>query len=257
MNDSSRWLTALRRSFDLLAQSVTRLDAAGVRAPSYDAEWSIAQVLSHLGSQAEVFGLLLEAGLTGGDAPGPESFPPIWDDWNGRDPDDQVRDSIADNEQLLRRLESLDATERDGFRLAAFGMDIDFPMYLRMRLSELALHTWDVMVALDPSATVVPEAVELLVEGLPDMAARVGKPAERFLVVRVAATDPDRSFALLTDGVGLEPWSERDVDGVLALSSEELLRLVYGRLDPAHARSVELDADDISLDDVRALFPGV
>lgn len=257
MTDSSRWLTALRLSFDQLAQSVTRLDGAGVRSPSYDSEWSIAQVLSHLGSQAEVFGLLLDAGLTGGDAPGPESFPPIWDDWNARDPDDQVRDSMVDNEQLLSRLESLDATQRDGFRLAAFGMDIDFPMYLRMRLSELALHTWDVMVVLDPAATVVPDAVELLVDGLPDMAARVGKAAERSLVLRVGATDPDRSFALVTDGVRLEPWSERDADGDLELTSEELLRLVYGRLDPAHTRSVELDADDLSLDDVRALFPGV
>jgi uncharacterized protein (TIGR03083 family) len=257
VNDSSPGLTALRRSFDQLAESVRRLDGAGVRAPSYDSEWSIAQVLSHLGSQAEVFGLLLDAGLTGGDAPGPESFPPIWDDWNGRHPDDQVRDSIADNERLLGRLESLDETERDAFGLAAFGMDIDFPMFLRMRLSELALHTWDVMVALDPSATVVPEAVEVLVDGLPDMAARVGKAAERPLVLRVSTTAPDRGFALVTDGVRLEPWSEREVDGVLHLSSEELLRLVYGRLDPAHTRSVELDAGDIGLDDVRALFPGV
>jgi uncharacterized protein (TIGR03083 family) len=257
MNESSRGLTALRRSFDQLAQSVTRLDAAGVRSPSYASEWSIAQVLSHLGSQAEVFGLLLDAGLTGGAAPGQESFPPIWDAWNARDPEDQVRDAIADNERLLTRLESLDATQRDAFRLAAFGMDIDFPMFLRMRLSELAVHTWDVMVALDPSATVVPEAVELLVEGLPDTAARVGKPAERPLVLRVSAFDPDHSFALVTDGVRLEPWSEREVDGVLHLSSEELLRLVYGRLDPGHTRSVEIDADDITLDDVRALFPGV
>src|ERR1700685_2728392 len=46
--------------------------------PSYAGEWSIAQVLSHLGSQAEIFGLFLEAGLTGHDPPGMEQVRPIW-----------------------------------------------------------------------------------------------------------------------------------------------------------------------------------
>ena len=36
-------------------------------APSYDTEWSVGQVLSHLGSQAEIFELFLDAvqGKTG------------------------------------------------------------------------------------------------------------------------------------------------------------------------------------------------
>jgi hypothetical protein len=61
----------------------------------------------------------------------------------------------------------------------------------------------------------------------------------------------------VTDEARLEPWSEREVAGVLRLSSEELVRLVYGRLDPAHTPSAQLEAETLSLDDVRAVFPGI
>ena len=257
-NDAFGAVGVLRRSQDRLAQTVSRLDAAGIRAPSYSSEWSVAQVLSHLGSQAEVFGALMEAGLTGADPPGQESFPPIWDAWNARSPEEQVADSITDNEAFIERMEALDAAQRDSFRLAAFGMDIDFPMFLRMRVSEHAVHTWDVVVSVDPSATLAPDAVELLVEGLPQLVARVGKPIGSPFTLRVSTTDTEQRFVLVvSDDVRLEPWFERDVDGVLRLSSEELVRLVYGRLDPSHTPSATLEADAMSLDDVRAVFPGV
>jgi uncharacterized protein (TIGR03083 family) len=256
-DETARSLTALRRSHDHLAQLVGPLDAQGVRAPSYDSDWSIAQVLSHLGSQAEIFTLLLDAGLTGADAPGPESFPPIWDAWNARSPEAQVADSLAANEAFLARLESLDVAQSDAFRLAAFGMDLDLAMLLRMRLSEQAVHTWDVDVALDPGAVVAPYAVELLIDGLGVMVARAGKPTEGSITLKVSTTGPERTLALVTDGVVLEPWSERDAAGELRLSAEELLRLVYGRLDASHAATVQLDAPGVTLDDVRAIFPGV
>jgi hypothetical protein len=113
------------------------------------------------------------------------------------------------------------------------------------------------VVALDASATVAPDAVALLVDGVPDLVARVGKPRAEATTLRVSTTDPERTFALVTDGVRLEPWTERDVDGVLQISAEELLRLAYGRLDAAHTASAHLDASGITLDDLRAMFPGV
>jgi uncharacterized protein (TIGR03083 family) len=256
-SESSRALIVLRRSHDRLAAKVAQLDSSSLRRRSYSSEWSIAQVLSHLGSQAEIFGLLFEAGLTGGDPPGQESFPPIWDAWNARSPEDQAANSIAANDAFLRRIEALDASQLDSFRLSAFGMDIDAPMFLRMRISEHAVHAWDIFVVLDQSATVAPDAVELLVDALPDLVARVGKPMPRAITLRVSTVGPERTFALVTDGVRLEPWSERGVDGALQLSAEELVRLVYGRLDSSHAHSVRLDAPGMSLDDLRAMFPGL
>jgi len=257
VNSAARLITALRRSQDHLAAVVAGLDAASLRCPSYSADWSIAQVLSHLGSQAEIFGLLLDAGLCGGDPPAQDAFPPIWDAWNARSPEDQAADSVSANEGFVRRLEALDAPELDALHLSAFGMELDAAGFLRLRLPELAIHSWDIDVVLDPSATIAHDAVELLIDGVPALAALVGKPTKRPTTLRVTTNEPERSFALVTDGVRLEPWSERTHDGVLEVSSEELLRLVYGRLDSAHAASVRLDSPKLTLDELRAVFPGV
>ncbi len=55
-----------------------------------------------------------------------------------------------------------------------FGSEQDLAGLARMRLSEHAVHTWDVVVALQPSAPVAPEAVDLLVDSLGAVAARTG-----------------------------------------------------------------------------------
>jgi uncharacterized protein (TIGR03083 family) len=152
-SDPSAWLSAYRTSQDILATAVAPLDVAQLEQPSYDSEWSIAQVLSHVGSQAEIFELLLSAGLSGGDPPGQDDFPPIWQRWNERSPQEQATDAIAVNEALLERFESLDGDERERFHLEAWGMDLDLAGLASLRAGEHAVHTWDVVVMLDPGAT--------------------------------------------------------------------------------------------------------
>ena len=44
------------------------------------------------------------------------------------------------------------------------------------------------------------------------------------------------------------------MDGVIELPAEALLRLFYGRLDPAHTPAYT--ADGIELDRLREVFPG-
>jgi len=77
MADPTPWIQAFRSSHDRLAGLLSPLSPDAVKAPSYDDDWSIAQVASHLGSQAEIFGLFLEAGLASAAAPGGEVFGPI------------------------------------------------------------------------------------------------------------------------------------------------------------------------------------
>ena len=69
-------------------------------------------MLSHLGSQAEIFGLFPGAGITGQELPGPETFGPIWDSWNARNPQAQATDALQADAATLERLESLDADQR-------------------------------------------------------------------------------------------------------------------------------------------------
>jgi len=88
------WIGALRHSHERLQEAAGPLDAAQLEQLSYASEWSIAQVLSHLGSQAEIFGLFLAAGLTGQDPPGREEFVPIWEVWNAKSPQAQASDAL-------------------------------------------------------------------------------------------------------------------------------------------------------------------
>jgi uncharacterized protein (TIGR03083 family) len=161
------WISALRHSHDRLRASVQSLGSDQLAQRSYPSEWTIAQVLSHLGSQAEIFGLILEAGLAGREPPAREEFPPVWDKWNAKDPQAQASDALRADQATLERLESMDAGERERLHLKLFGMDIDATGFARLRVSEHAVHTWDVLVALDPAATLAPDARAVLGAGAP------------------------------------------------------------------------------------------
>ena len=251
---TTRWVAAVRGSHNRFAALVSPLSDDRVTAPSYTGEWSIAQVASHLGSQAEIFGLALSAGLAGTPAPGGETFLPIWDRWNALGPGDQVRASLTANEEFVARVEHLTAAERESFALAMFGTELDLAGMLAMRLGEHALHTWDVAVALDPAAVVAPDAVRLLIDTLPQTASRAGKPAPGAHPVPVDTVDPDRRFLLTVDpDVTLAPRSADGADA-LRLPAEAFVRLVYGRLDTDHTPGGE--ADDARLTVLRAVFPG-
>jgi uncharacterized protein (TIGR03083 family) len=255
MDDPQAWIDALRHSHDALRAIVEPMDEAGLQRQSYDDEWSIAQVLSHLGSGAQIFGLLLDAGLSGAEPPGRDVFQPIWQAWNERSPQAQATDALAADEALVKRLESLDAGERDRVRLQLFGTDLDLTGLTRMRLGEHAVHSWDVAVALDPGATVAAEAVSLLIDVLGPVAGRAGKPLGRPLTVHVTTTRPDREFTIeASDSVRLEPAQAAVALPSMRLPAEAFIRLVYGRLDPAHAPAVEVS--EVDLDELRQIFPG-
>jgi uncharacterized protein (TIGR03083 family) len=251
------WIRALRHSHDRLQALVEPLDPGQLRQRSYDSEWSIAQVLSHIGSQSEIFVLWLEAGLSGQDPPGRDAFGPIWDKWNAKNPQDQAADALQADQATIERFESLDADQQARLRLQMFGMDLDTTALARMRLSEHAVHTWDVAVALDPSATVAPDAVALLVDMLSQFVARAAKPDGKRRKVRVATTDPERRFTLETAGEAVTLTASPGDEGrpELRLPAEAFVRLLYGRLDPDHTPPVE--SDGVDLDELRRLFPGI
>jgi uncharacterized protein (TIGR03083 family) len=249
------WIGALRYSHDRLQTLVGPLDLDQLEQRSYASEWSIAQVLSHLGSQAEIFGLFLEAGLAGQDPPGREAFGPIWATWNAKDPKAQAAEGLRADEVAVERFEDVDPEQKAQLRLALFGMDLDLAGLARMRVSEHAIHTWDVAVALDPAATVAPEAVGLLIDTVGPLVARSAKPDGKQRRLQVSTTDPERHFILATgNAVSLTESDHEDGLPELRLPAEAFVRLVYGRLGPSHTPPVETDGVD--LDDLRPLFPG-
>ena len=254
MADFPTWLAALRRSHERMTALVGGLADEQAMLRSYADEWSLAQVASHLGSQAEVFDLFLTAGLTGADAPDGDELVPIWDRWNALAPRSQLADSVAANEHFIARLEHLEPEQQDAFTLALFGSDVDIAGLTALRLGEHALHTWDIAVALDPAATVAPDAVDLLIDTLPQRAAAAGLPVPGGHPVEVVTADPPRTYRLTLDpAVTLTPLGAVTQDAAARFPAEAFLRLVAGRLDPEHT-PLGVDAPD--LDQLRQAFPG-
>ncbi len=252
-------LATLRQSHDRLAAAVEGLAGDDVERPSYHS-WSIAQVLSHLGSGAEIFTLVLEAGLRGTPAPGAEEDKPIWDRWDARTAELQVRDAVAADVAFLDRLAEVAAADDGSWRLDLFGAERDLAGVARLRLGEHVLHTWDVIAGLDPAAELAEDAAALIVDGLDQMVAWVGRMPDGSRV-RIETTHPDRTLLLSgsVDGSRLEVTRPGDIDPdlpVLRLPAAAFVRLVYGRLDPDHTPDSVL-AEGVDLDDLRKAFPGV
>ena len=249
------WIEALRHSHEALRAMAGPLDTGQLERRSYAPEWSIAQVLSHLGSQAEIFSLFLDAGLSEREPPGRDAFPPIWAAWNAKSPRAQAADALRADGAVTGRLESLDAAQRERLHLQMFGREVDTTGLARMRLGEHAIHSWDIAVALEPGATVAPDAVGLLIDTLGQLVARTAKPEGQQRRLRVTTSNPVRHYMLdIGETVTLTPTDGDGAPAELALPAEALVRLVYGRLDPAHTPPVE--TRNVDLGQLRRVFPG-
>jgi hypothetical protein len=139
-----------------------------------------------------------------------------------------------------------------------FGRSVDAAGLLRMRLSEHAVHAWDVAVAFDPAAEVAADAVELLIDGLGELAARSGQARGEPLDVTIVTFGPRRIFRLRAgDEVTLEPAGVAPgLDRSIELPAEAFLRLVYGRLDDAHPPRGTVHTDGVGIAELAPIFKG-
>ena len=114
---------------------------------------------------------------------------------------------------------------------------IDAAAAAGFRLSEVALHSWDVLAAADPEAEVATDAAGLLVDRLPMMVGFIGQFTPRDTrpdvdtTIAVVTSAPHRRFELeLGERVELRPADGAATAGELALPAGALLRLTSGRL---------------------------
>ena len=247
-SDPHHWISALRGSHDRLVDMVAEMGEDEVTSASFCSEWSIAQVLSHLGSGAEISRMNLEANLAGEPSPDPDRYPAIWDRWNNKAPLDQARDGISADLRLVRLVEGLDDRELQSIRIELFGgMVFDAVGVLGLRLNEHAAHSWDIGVMRDPELGLAPDATALLVDLAPMFAGWVGRAdAVDPVQVRVQTTAPARSF-LLAIGDGKVELTPSPGEADLELPAEAFLRLLYGRL----------HSDNPTVAQLQKVFPGL
>lgn len=246
-------LAALRGSVERLRRIVGPLDDAAVEMQAYTSEWTIAQVMSHIGSGAVIIKRRLEDRLAGNDTPG--DFPPsVWAAWDAKAPRQQTDDALEADAAALARFESVEAHEREAFDFAMGPIAVDFSGFVGLRLNEHAFHTWDIEVALDPTAAIPRDAAEFVVDNLALTARWTAKPASELAVV-VRTHEPTRTFDLhLSPGGSSLAPAPADQPADLELPAEAFARLVYGRLDPAHTPAGVKESGLLAT--LRAVFPG-
>ena len=248
-------LEALATSQRHLRKLVAPLDDAAIVSSAYPTEWTIAQVLSHLGSGAVITQRRLQAELDGTAVPD-EFAPAVWDEWNAKSPRAQVNDFATADAALVAAFEAVSVEDRAAFSFAMGPMSGDFDAFVNLRLNEHALHTWDVEVAFDAASAVPSELAAFVVDNLELIAGFTAQPTPGDpIAVSVTTTDPVRRFTidLTADGATLTPSSDTTTPDVVA-PAEALVRLVYGRLDPDHTPPIT--GDPALVDRLRATFPG-
>ena len=151
-HDARVWIAALRGAHERLATFVAGASADDLVHPSMCADWNVAQVLSHLGSGAEIG----RATVTGTPVENAE----VWERWNAMEPAGMASSFVAADERLVGWYEDLSHDELATLQvqLPFLPAPIDAAGAAGFRLSEVSLHSWDVFGAFDPAATLAPDA---------------------------------------------------------------------------------------------------
>ncbi len=253
-------ISALRSTHDELAAVVRGLSDEQLNAPSGAAEWPVAQVLSHLGSGAEIGRATLRAATGEGEAPGDGFNQAVWDRWNAMSRREQADGFLTSDAELVASFEALTPEQRSALPVSLGFLPAPLPLtaYAGMRLNEAAQHSWDVRVAFDDHAVIDERTSRLLVDhlggGLGFLVGFTGKADAVAEPTLVTLGDLDLALSV-TDSVALVP-ANGDATASFVGSSDAVARLLAGRLTPRWTPETVSVSGNVGLDDLRAVFPG-
>ncbi|HWU31864.1 MAG TPA: maleylpyruvate isomerase N-terminal domain-containing protein [Marmoricola sp.] len=257
---ASRTIEALRREHDALASLVPAFAEDDLAKPSGSSDWSVAQVLSHLGSGAEISLASLQVAQGGRDALGDGFNRSVWDRWDAMTPAEQRAGFLEHDDALVGELEALTHSQRDSLEvsLGFLPSPVSLAAFAGLRLGEVAHHTWDVRVAVDPEAVLLEDSAVVHAEHLSTdlgfMLGFLGK-ADRIEESVVLGLSDSGYSLIVSDTVALESDAGQ-ATATFTGALEAALRLITGRLTPTYTPPSATVTGNVSLDDLRAVFPG-
>jgi len=252
---TDRTIAAIRHTHDHLAEVARGLTDEQLRGQSGASEWTVADVLSHVGSGSEINRYTLQRALGDDSATPPNDE--VWDRWNALAPADQATAFVGSSAALVELLESLTPEQRMGTMvdLGFLPQPVPLATVLGMRINEVALHGWDVDVALDPGAGLTEESAELVLEHMAStMSFLLGFTGTPSLAPTRLAMG---THTLVVDGDGIRmAEGVTDPSATFAGPVEAAVRLLAGRLSPEHTPPGTRVDGHVSLDELRLAFPG-
>jgi uncharacterized protein (TIGR03083 family) len=260
--------TALRREYAVLNRVLAALRLERWSGPSICAEWPLQKVVSHLGEEAEIGLAVLKQHLEGASPLGRQRRQTIWDHFDSLAPEPLYAAFRDRHEAYLAYLEALPA-DKQRQRVRYFAGEAPVGEYLQYRLNELALHSWDIRAALDPTARLLPDTtrthlsyvldtVDTVEQEVPaDARARLAGTTYTFFLTGVVQREV--GLAVGTDKLAVADPAAGGAVATLRLSAEAFIRLCAGRLRlPAAEAAGEITAvgDRGAIVGLNALFPG-
>jgi uncharacterized protein (TIGR03083 family) len=252
---ADRTITALRSEHDALARLVPTLTDDQLAATSGAEEWTVAQALSHLGSGAEIGRVPIARAA--GETVAAEDNQAVWARWDASAPRAQAEGFLEHNGRWLDTVEALTPEQRSSLTVDLGFLPEPVPLVtaLGMRLNEVANHSWDVRVGVDPDAEVAADSaavlVDLLTGPLGFLLGFFTKPAELADPVSVAVPG---AGLVIDDAVTVVDHLESP-SAKFNGPAEAFIRLVSGRLKPPYDNGVTVEGN-VTLADLRRVFPG-
>jgi uncharacterized protein (TIGR03083 family) len=248
---ADRTIASLSEHHDRLAEVVGALAPDQLVGPSGASEWRLCDVLSHLGSGAEIM-----LGTLRGT---PVDNQAVWARWDAATPQEQAAGFVEHDARLVEALDELDDAARDQrtFDLGFLPEPVPLVVVSGMRLNEVANHAWDVEVGLDPEATVDRDAAEILLEQYAGpLSFLLGFSAKPEALPEPAVVAVRRHGLVIEDSVSLVTEDPVAPTAHLLAEPETVVRLLSGRLAPSHTPDDVAVSGNVTLEDLLTVFPG-
>ena len=247
---ADRTLARIRALHDGLATRAPTLTDEQLARTSGAAEWPVAQVLSHLGSQAEIALASLPASLEGGETPGQDFNESVWARWNAMEDRAKADNFVEHSSALVAAIEAVHDPDAKTVKLSFMPFPLSFAAAMGMRLNEYALHGWDVHTGLDGTATIDAETAAVMAEHLGDgMSFMLGYIGKADQLAELAVVQVADLRLVIGDAVSIDP--DATPTAVIDGSLEAGIRLVNGRL-----REDVPVKGNVTLEQLQKVFPG-
>jgi uncharacterized protein (TIGR03083 family) len=258
---ADRTIAALRTLHDELETVVAGLSDEQLTGPSGASEWTVADVLSHLGSGAEIGLESYRVAFDGASEPDDDFNKNVWARWDSSTPQQQAAGFLEHDSALVERIEALTTEQRETAQIKLGFLPAPLPVaaIAGMRLNEVAQHSWDVRAELDPHAAIDHDTAELLHEhfsgGIGFLLGFIAK-ADAVSEPTVVALGPsDYRIIVNADGVSMTA-DGADPTANFNGPAESAIRLLSGRLKPEYTPADVTVTGNVTLDQLRQVFPG-
>ncbi|HJP75515.1 MAG TPA: maleylpyruvate isomerase family mycothiol-dependent enzyme [Pseudonocardiaceae bacterium] len=252
---ADRTIAALHAEHDTLVALLADVNEDQLNKPSGAGDWTVAQVLSHLGSGAEI-GRAPIARAAGESVEAVDNQT-IWARWDAASPADQATGFVRHNTRWLDTVDALTPEQRSSLTVDLGFLPEPVPLVtaLGMRLNEVANHVWDARVTFDPGAEVNADSAAVLVDlftgSLSFLLGFTAKPGEVSEPVSLAAP----GAGLVIDDAATVRGDVTSPTATFHGSAGAFIRLLTGRLKDPYATDVTVEGN-VTLDDLRRVFPG-